>query len=363
MTTVRKTLFELAEIVGGKVIGDGNAEIWKAASIEEAGPGDITFLANPRYAAHLKSCKAGAVIVGNGAATESPPTGRGYLEVANPYLAFAKVLALINPPRRYEAGVSPLASVHSTAKLADGVSVFPFVYISEGVSVGRGTVLFPGVFLGEGASVGAACVLHPNVTVRERCRIGDRVVLHAGVVVGADGFGYAGEGAARTKIPQVGVVEIGDDVEIGANSTIDRATLGKTVIGRGTKIDNLVQIAHNVVVGERAIIAAQAGVAGSTRIGNDVILAGQAGVVNHVSIGDGAKVGPKSGIARAVAPGAVVSGALEAGPHHEWIKVMALVPRLPELWNEVREIKRRLDPKSQGGKKGVKGHARRQRNR
>jgi len=363
VTTVRKTLFELAEIVGGKVIGDGNAEIWKAASIEEAGPGDITFLANPRYAAHLKSCKASAVIVGDGAATESPPSGRAYLEVANPYLAFAKVLALINPPRRYEAGVSPLASVHSTAKLADGVSVFPFVYISEGVSVGRGTVLFPGVFLGEGASVGAACVLHPNVSVRERCRIGDRVVLHAGVVVGADGFGYAGEGAARTKIPQVGVVEIGDDVEIGANSTIDRATLGKTVIGRGTKIDNLVQIAHNVVVGERAIIAAQAGVAGSTRIGNDVILAGQAGVVNHVSIGDGAKVGPKSGIARAVAPGAVVSGALEAGPHHEWIKVMALVPRLPELWNEVREIKRRLDPKSQGGKKGVKGHARRQRNR
>ncbi|HKA34911.1 MAG TPA: UDP-3-O-(3-hydroxymyristoyl)glucosamine N-acyltransferase [Candidatus Binatia bacterium] len=363
MTTVRKTLFELAEIVGGKVIGDGNAEIWKAASIEEAGPGDITFLANPRYATHLKSCEASAVIVGAGAATAAPPRGRGYLEVANPYLAFARVLALINPPSRYDAGVSPLASVHSTAKLADGVKVFPFVYISEGVSVGRGTVLFPGVFLGEGASVGAACVLHPNVTVREQCRIGDRVVLHAGVVVGADGFGYAGEGAARMKIPQVGVVEIGDDVEIGANATIDRATLGKTIIGRGTKIDNLVQIAHNVVVGERAIIAAQAGVAGSTRIGNDVILAGQAGVVNHVSIGDGAKVGPKSGIARAVPPGAVVSGALEAGPHQEWIKVMALVPRLPELWNEVREIKRRLGPKPQGGKKGVKGHARRQRNR
>jgi UDP-3-O-[3-hydroxymyristoyl] glucosamine N-acyltransferase len=363
VTTVRKTLFELAEIVGGKVIGDGNAEIWKAASIEEAGPGDITFLANPRYAAHLKNCKASAVIVAPGSAAPPPPPGRGYLEAANPYLVFAKVLTLINPPPRYDAGVSPLASVHPTARLGEGVSVFPFVYISQGVSVGRDTVLFPGVFLGEGVTLGATCVLHPNVTVREQCRIGDRVVLHAGVVVGADGFGYAGEGAARTKIPQVGTVEVGDDVEIGANTTIDRATFGKTVIGRGTKIDNLVQIAHNVVVGERAIIAAQAGIAGSTRIGNDVILAGQAGVVNHVSIGDGAKVGPKSGIARPVPPGAAVSGALEAAPHQEWIKVMALVPRLPELWNAVREIKRRLGPKSQGGKKGVKRHARRQRNR
>jgi UDP-3-O-[3-hydroxymyristoyl] glucosamine N-acyltransferase len=363
VTTVRKTLFELAEIVGGKVIGDGNVEIWKVASIEEAGTGDITFLANPRYASHLKSCKASAVIVAAGAAAPPPAPGRGYLAAADPYLAFAKLLALINPPPRYDAGVSPMASVHPTAKLADGVTAFPFVYISEGASVGRGTVLFPGVFLGAGVSVGAGCVLHPNVTVREQCRIGDRVILHAGVVVGADGFGYAGAGATRVKIPQVGVVEISDDVEIGANSTIDRATLGKTVIGRGTKIDNLVQIAHNVLVGERVVIAAQAGVAGSTRIGNDVILAGQAGVVNHVSIGDGAKVGPKSGIARPVPPGAVVSGALEAGPHREWIKVMALVPRLPELWNTVRDIQRRLGPKSQGGKKGVKGHARRQRNR
>ncbi|HTM10702.1 MAG TPA: UDP-3-O-(3-hydroxymyristoyl)glucosamine N-acyltransferase [Verrucomicrobiae bacterium] len=359
MTTDRKTLAELAQLVGGKVIGDGNAEISKAASIEEAGPGDITFLANPRYSAHLKACKASAVIVGDTIAVGPPGRGRGFLQVPEPYLVFARVLSVLNPPTLYEPGVSPLASVDATASIAKDVTIFPFVHIAARATVASKTVLFPGVFLGEGVSVGQSCVLHPNVVVRERCRIGNRVILHAGVVIGADGFGYAGEGAARTKIPQVGIVDVGDDVEIGANSTIDRATLGKTSIGSGTKIDNLVQIAHNVVIGERTIIAAQAGIAGSTRIGKDVILAGQAGVVNHVTIGDGAKIGPKSGIARPVPAGATLSGALEAGRHQEWIKVMALVPRLPELWNAVRDIKRRLAAEPPGGKKGEKGHARR----
>ena len=360
MTTVRKTLSELAHLVGGKVIGDGNAEIWRVASIEEAGPGDITFLAHPRYRAHLKSCRASAIIVGDRLAIEPPvKSGRGLLKVPEPYLAFAKVLNLFTPAPIYDGQVSALASIHPTAILAEGVTVFPFAYLGKGVKVARGTVLFPGVFLGDGVEVGEACVLHAHVAVREGCRLGDRVVLHAGVVIGADGFGYAGEGGARIKIPQVGIAEIGDDVEIGANSTVDRATLGRTVIGRGTKIDNLVQIGHNVVVGERATIAAQVGIAGSTRIGNDVILAGQAGVVNHIEIGDGARIGPKSGIARSVVPGALLSGALEAAPHQQWVKVMTIVPRLPELWSAVREVKRRLSASARRGKKGVKGHARR----
>jgi UDP-3-O-[3-hydroxymyristoyl] glucosamine N-acyltransferase len=359
VTTVRKTLAQLAELVGGKVIGDGNAEISKAASIEEAAAGDIAFLANPRYGAHLKTCRASAVIISDKTAVDPPPQGTGFLQVADPYLAFARILCLLNPATGYQPGISPLACVDPDASLGNNVTVFPFVYVSRRVSVGRGTVLFPGVFLGEDASVGQDCVLHANVSVRERCRVGDRVILHNGVVIGADGFGYAGEGSARTKIPQVGTVEIGDDVEIGANSTIDRATLGKTTIGRGTKIDNLVQIAHNVAIGERTIIAAQVGVAGSTRIGNDVILAGQSGVVNHIVVGDGAKIGPKSGIARSVPTGAVLSGGLEAAPHQEWIKVIALVPRLPELWNAVRDLKRRLAPDPPKGKKGDKRHARR----
>ncbi|HEY2989780.1 MAG TPA: UDP-3-O-(3-hydroxymyristoyl)glucosamine N-acyltransferase [Candidatus Binatia bacterium] len=363
MTTVRKTLSELAHLVSGKVIGDGDAEIWRAASIEEAGPGDITFLAHPRYRAHLKNCKATAVIVGDRLAVDLPgKSGPRLLQVAQPYLAFAKVLNLFAPPPSYDGGISPLAVIHPTAILADGVTVFPFVYLGMGVKVGKNTVLFPGVFLGDNVVVGEDCVLHPHVIVREGCRLGNRVILHAGVVIGADGFGYAGEGAGRIKIPQIGIAEIGDDVEIGANSTVDRATLGRTSVGRGTKIDNLVQIGHNVVVGEHTIIAAQVGIAGSTRIGNGVILAGQAGVVNHIEIGDGARIGPKSGIARTVPPKAMLSGALEAGPHEEWIKVMALVPRLPELWSTVREMKRKLAAPARKGKKGVKGHARRQRN-
>ncbi len=362
MTTVRKTLSELAHLVGGKVIGDGDVEIWRASSIDEAGPGDITFLANPRYSAHLKSCKASAVIVGARSTLEpAGKSGRGFLQVADPYLAFAKVFSLFAPPPRYAAGISALASIQPTAVLAAGVTVFPFVYVGDGASVGRDTVLFPGVFLGARASVGEGSVLHPHVTVREGCRVGNRVILHAGVVIGADGFGYAGEGVSRVKIPQAGIAEVGDDVEIGANTTIDRATFGRTSIGRGTKIDNLVQIGHNVTVGERVVIAGQVGIAGSSRIGDDVILAGQTGIANHIEIGAGAKIGPKSGILRSVPPRAILSGALEAGPHREWIKVMMLVPRLPELWNDVREIKRRLAPPRKG-KKGVKRHARRQRN-
>lgn len=361
--TIRKSLSELAHLVDGRVIGDGNVEISRVAAIDEAGPGDITFLTNPRYSAHLKSCKASAIIVGKRAPFDAPgKSGISFLQAPEPYLAFAKILSVFAAPPGYNGEVSPLASIDSAAALGAGVTVFPFAYVARGASVGRETVLYPGVFIGEGARVGEHCVLHPNVTVREGCTVGNRVILHAGVVIGADGFGYAGAGAARIKIPQIGAVEVGDDVEIGANSTIDRATLGRTSVGRGTKIDNLVQIGHNVVIGERTIIAAQVGIAGSTRIGNDVILAGQAGVVNHIEIGDGATVGPKSGIARSLPPKAIVSGALEAAPHQEWIKVMALVPRLPELWSAVRELKRRLAPPGRKRKKGVKGHARRQRN-
>jgi UDP-3-O-[3-hydroxymyristoyl] glucosamine N-acyltransferase len=200
----------------------------------------------------------------------------------------------------------------------------------------------PGVFLGDGVTVGDDCVLHPNVVVRDDCRIGDRVILHAGVVIGSDGFGYAGHGAERIKIPQVGIVQIEDDVEIGANTTVDRATLGRTVIGRGTKIDNLVQIAHNVLIGENTVIAAQVGIAGSTRIGKDVTLAGQVGVVNHITIGDGAKIGPQSGIPRSVPAGALLSGGIAAAPHREWLKVMTLLPQLPKLWSTVKHLEKRV---------------------
>ena len=360
MTKVRKTLSELAGLVGGRVVGDGGIEIYRVTSIEEAVSGDITFLAHPRYRSHLAACKASAVIIGREVTIPSSlEPGRGFLQVSEPYVAFAKILDCFSPQPHFDGQVSPHASVEPTAVLGEQVTVFPFVYVGKGARVNRGTVLFPGVFLGDGVEVGANCVLHPQVTVREGCRIGSRVILHAGVVIGADGFGYAGQGGDRIKIPQVGIVEIEDDVEIGANTTVDRATLGRTIIRKGTKIDNLVQIAHNVVVGENSIIAAQVGIAGSTRIGNEVILAGQVGVVNHVEIGDKAMIGPQSGIPRSVPPGAVLSGGVAAAPHQEWLKVMTLLPQLPKLWSTVRHLERMVSQMAPRSKKGVKKHARR----
>lgn len=341
MTSGPKTLAELAHYVGGKVIGDGAVEIFRVAPIDEARAGEITFLAHPRYQNFLINCQASAVIVGSGIDVAARP-GKTFLQAADAYIAFAKILALFNPALRYRPQISPLAHIEASARLQEEVTVFPGAYVGREVSVGKRAVLFPGVFLGDGAQVGDDCVLHPNVVVRDNCRIGNRVVLHAGAVIGSDGFGYAGNGAERIKIPQVGAVDIEDDVEIGANTTVDRATLGRTVIGRGTKIDNLVQIAHNVVIGENSVIAAQAGIAGSTQIGRDVTLAGQVGVVNHITIGDGATIGPQSGIPRSVPAGALLSGGIAAAPHHEWLKVMTLLPQLPKLWSTVKHLEKRV---------------------
>lgn len=343
MTAAGKTLSELAQQVGGKVVGDGRIVVHKVASIEEASSGEITFLANPRYQPLLISCKASAVIVGPGVVLESRAEHlKGYIVVSDPYVAFAKILRLFNPSTRGSGNISSQACIDPAASLEDGVTVCPHVFVGSGTRVGAGTVLHPGVFLGKQVEVGQDCVLHPNVVVCDGCRIGDRVVLHAGVVIGSDGFGYAGEGEQRVKIPQVGIVEVEDDVEIGANTTVDRATLGRTLIGRGAKIDNLVQVAHNVVVGENAIIAAQAGIAGSTRIGKDVMLGGRVGIINHLTIGDGAKIGPGSGILRSVSPGATLSSGLHAAPHREWLKVVMLLPQLPRLWSAVRNLEKKV---------------------
>jgi UDP-3-O-[3-hydroxymyristoyl] glucosamine N-acyltransferase len=340
---VNKTLSELARHVGGKVIGDGQVIIHRVAPIEEAGTGEIAFLAHPRYQRFLRRCAASAVIVSAGVLKDIPPQqGKGYLETSDPYLAFAKILQLFTSTQQINRQISSLAHIEPTARLQDQVTIFPNVFVSGGARIGSRTVLYPGVFLGEGSEVGEDCVLHPNAVVREGCLIGNRVILHAGVVIGSDGFGYAGEGHERIKIPQNGIVIIEDDVEIGANTTVDRATLGRTVIGRGTKIDNLVQIGHNVVIGDNSLIAAQAGIAGSTRIGKNVTLAGQVGVVNHLEIGDGAVIGPQSGVGRSVPRGVKVSSGLHAAPHQEWLKVMILLPKLPELWALTRRLERNI---------------------
>jgi UDP-3-O-[3-hydroxymyristoyl] glucosamine N-acyltransferase len=337
------TLGELAAHVGGRVIGDPTVSITSVAAIDEAGDGAITVLSNPRYRRYLRQCRASAVIVAPGGAAEGEGAARiNYLETTDPYRAFARILGLFCPPPQFSRTVSSAAFIDGSAVLAADVTVYPNVYIGARARIGGGSTLFPGVFIGDDAEIGADCLLHPNVVIREGCRVGDRVILHPGVVIGSDGFGYAGAGANRIKIPQIGIVEVGDDVEIGANTTIDRATLGKTIIGRGVKIDNLVQVGHNVTVGDNSLFAAQVGIAGSTRVGRDVTLAGQVGVAQHLEIGDGATVGPKSGVGRTIEPRKVVSGFIDAAPHQEWLKVAVLLPQLPGLWRAVKRLEKQL---------------------
>lgn len=347
------SLGELATRVEGEVLGDPTVKIRGVASIEEAGPGDLTFLGHPKYHRYLVGCRAAAVVIGRDS-TIDPADYRytNFLRVRDAYYAFGQIQQSLIPPAQYNADISERSTIEPSAALGKDITVYPNVYIGRQVRVGRRCVLMPGVFLGDGVVVGDECVLHPNVTIEQGCRIGSRVILHAGVVIGSDGFGYAGSGKDRIKVPQTGSVEVADDVEIGANTTVDRATLGHTRIGRGTKIDNLVHIGHNVTVGENSLIIAQVGVAGSTKIGNNVILAGQSGVRNHVEIGDGCIVGPRSGIAGSLPSGSIVSGGVAALPHSQWLRVLRLLPRLPRLWNTVLDIERRTRHLGKRAKEG-----------
>jgi UDP-3-O-[3-hydroxymyristoyl] glucosamine N-acyltransferase len=293
----------------------------------------------------VKATAAGALLV----ARESDAQGRPGVIVAQPALALAVWLGVRYPPVRPRSGVARGARVHPTARLGRGVSVGPGVTVGARARLGSGTVLSVGAFVGEGASLGEDCFLHPYAMVLDRCRIGARCVLHPGCVVGSDGFGYIWDGTAHRKIPQIGIVRIEDDVEIGANSTIDRATLGETVIGRGTKIDNLVQIGHNVIVGEDAIICSQAGIAGSARLGNRVTLAGQVGVSDHAWIPDGVTATGQAGVLAGahIPPGQVVSG-MPAAPHREFLKRSAWVARLPELAQRLARLEKQAGGRGKG---------------
>jgi UDP-3-O-[3-hydroxymyristoyl] glucosamine N-acyltransferase len=281
---MNKKLKELAQWVEGTVVGDGEIEISGVASIEEARQGQITFISNPKYLPHLSKTQASAVIVSK----EVTQADKPLLCVTDPQSAFAKVLALFSLKPYQPKGIDPKAWISPTARLGKDVTVYPFVYVGDRCSIGDRVTFYPGVFVGEDSAIGEDSILYPNVSVYPGTIVGKRVILHGGAVVGGDGFGYVKEGKRNVKIPQVGTVEIEDDVEIGANTTIDRATLGKTIIRRGVKIDNLVMVAHNVVIGEDSILVAQVGVAGSTKIGSNVTLAGQVGVAGHIEIGDNA---------------------------------------------------------------------------
>ncbi|MCX5710190.1 MAG: UDP-3-O-(3-hydroxymyristoyl)glucosamine N-acyltransferase [Candidatus Omnitrophica bacterium] len=336
---MRKTLKEIARIAGGEVAGDANTVITGVSGIREARPGDITFLSNPKYAPLLDTTLASAIIVSRDIKNLSKPV----IRTDNPSLAFAKVIASFIPEDvTRPKGIHKTALISKKAKIGKGAAVGPYSVIEEGASVGEDSVIYSGCFIGHGAKIGKGALIYPNVTVRERVIIGERVIIHSGTVLGSDGFGFLNVDGAHKKIPQVGTVEICDDVEIGANVTIDRARFDKTVIGRGTKIDNLVHIAHNVVVGENTLIVAQAGISGSTVIGNNVTIAGQAGLVGHITIGDGAILAAQAGVTKSVPPNTMVSG-YPARQHDKAKIVNACLQNLPKLYEEVKELKKKIE--------------------
>jgi len=331
-------LSELAERLGCVLEGDGAIEIVRVAGIDGAGPGDVTFLANPKYAPALAATRASAVI----ARHDAPPAPCAMLRTDEPYLAFARAVGLFAPATRPAPGVHAMAAVSAGATLGRDVSVGPFVAIGEGARIGDRTTIFPNVTIGPGTTIGDDCVIHSNVAIRERVTIGNRVILQNGVVVGGDGYGFVRRrDGTHEKIPQVASVLIEDDVELGANTTVDRPAIGETRIKAGTKIDNLVQIAHGVTVGRNVLMAAQVGVAGSTQIGDDVMFGGQVGVGGHLTIGKGAVAVGQSGVTNSLEPGEMVAG-YPAIDSKEWRKASVIFRRLPELKKRIEELEARL---------------------
>lgn len=325
-------LKDIAGFINGEVIGNGEVEIAGAAGISDAKEGEITFLSSVKLLKALKSSKASAVIVKERIEDIEKPQ----VIAKNPQYAFAMLLSHFYVKQHPYKGISKNSYVPDNADIGENTTIYPFAYISDGVKIGSGTVIYPGVFIGENSIIGKGCTLYPNVTIREGVAIGSRVVIHAGSVIGSDGFGYVFENGAHQKIPQIGGVIIEDDVEIGANVTIDRATTGSTIIGKGAKIDNLVQIGHNVRVGENVILVAQVGIAGSSIIGDGVILGGQVGVADHTVVEAGTMVGAKSGVMGEMKKG-IYSGILPM-PHREWLKAMSVFSQLPKLNKKVREL-------------------------
>ena len=326
---------EIARLVGGEAKGDEETDITGVAALDAATERELTFAEGEAALRRAADSRAGCILVPEGISIP----GRTTIAAANIRLAFIRAAEALHPPPQAAAGIHPTALIAPDARLAPGVSVGPYCVIESGVKIGEGTRVGAGVYLGEGVSLGACCVLHPRVSIYPGVQVGDRVVLHAGVVLGSDGFGYLFAEGRQQKFPQIGGLVVGNDVEIGANTTVDRGSLGTTRIGEGAKIDNLVQIAHNVRIGRHSVIAAQTGVSGSAEIGDFVTLAGQVGVADHVRIEDGAVIGAQAGIptGKAVRKGSVMWGT-PARPLSEFKKMYAHLSRLPELAQKVKEL-------------------------
>ena len=333
-------LKELAERLRGRLHGDGDLEIRRVNGIEQAGPGELSFIANPKYYAFLSTTRASAVLVAPG--TLAAATGVALIECEHPYLAFAQALGLLLDATLPQPGLDPTSVVAADAVLGEHVSVGALVVIGAGARLGARTVVFPGSVIGPGAVIGDDCVIHARVSIRERVRLGNRVVIQDGAVLGSDGFGFVKQAdGTHLKIPQHADVVIEDDVEIGANTAIDRPAVGETRIRAGTKIDNLVQVAHGVRIGERVLFASQVGIAGSTVVEDDVVLAGQVGVAGHLTLGKGVVATAQTGIPNSVDAGTMVSG-YPAIPNRDWLKSSAVFRHLPALKKRVVALEQRI---------------------
>lgn len=329
----------IASLTGGTIEGNRDCEIKGFAKIEEAKEGDISFIANPKYTHYASITKASALLVGEDFCFPGN-IGATLIRVKDPYASLASLMTAFTARQR-KSGIEEPSCIAADAEIGEGAYVGAFAYIGKGAKIGRNTMIYPHAFIGDGVEVGEDSVIYPHVTVYEGCRIGSRCILHAGCVIGADGFGFAPDGDAYRKIPQIGIVVLEDDIEIGANTTVDRATMGETRIGRGTKLDNLIQVAHNVRIGTNNVVAAQAGIAGSTSIGDSNRIGGQVGMAGHIKFGNRCEVGAQSGINKGYGDGKRVIG-YPATDIETFAKSAVLIRRLPELFRDLEEIKKKL---------------------
>ncbi len=334
---MKLSLKKIASLVGGNVIGKDSFTIEGINSLDAAAQGEISFFADRKYKESLGKTKASAIIVSEESLLFKGPQ----VVVSNPALAYAKVASIFVPPVPRYPGISEQAILHDSARIGKDVSIYPLVYVGEEALIGDNVIMFPGVFIGDRVKIGNGTIIYPNVTILDDCQIGKNVIINAGTVIGSDGFGFVRDGPVSVKIPQIGMVQIDDDVEIGANSCIDRAASGKTWVKRGVKTDNFVHVAHNVIIGEDTIIVAQVAISGSVHIGRQVIIGGQVAISDHVEIGDRVMIGSQSGVPKSIPSGEVVSGT-PAMPHRLWLKTSGIIKRLPEFNEHLRHLEKRV---------------------
>ena len=334
-------LKQIADHIGGEISGDPEKEITGIAPFEAAAENDITFAATPQFIAKLDKCNAGAVLVSGKSATTGYPN-QNLVRVSNPQVSFTRVISLFHPEKNYAEGIHHTAVTGEEPMFGKGASIGAYVVIGNNVRIGKNTVIRSHCCIGDNVTIGDNCLIHPGVYIGDRAVLGNEVIIHPRAVIGGDGYGFARDGAIHVKIPHIGIVRIGDRVEIGSGTAIDRAVFGETVIDDGVKIDNLVHIGHNVTIGANSLLIAQVGIAGSCKVGANVIMAGQAGMAQHLSIGDNAIAGPQAGIAKDIMPGEIVSGS-PALPHRLWLKTSLLIKKLPDLAKKLSLLEKRMN--------------------